>query len=292
MPSSTPTRRRWRAPKTRWPATRRSSCKADVTDEEEIGAAFDQMVDRLGLIGGAGQFGRDRPRPASRGDDAELFRQILDVNLVGTFITCRAALERMGESLAIVNIASVSGLRANQRPRRLWRFQGRREADVGRAGAGVWRARRAGELRRAGPIETPLIARLHTPADRLKWLQPHAARALRNGRGSRRRDRVPAVARGELYQRPDACRRWRLPVGWHHRRRLISFVRRVSDGQKQKSRWCGAWGKHDKSGSGRGSAGRSRRKRASRRGRGARRQGQGGARDRRYRAGRCSRARR
>ena len=41
-------------------------------------------------------------------------REILDVNLVGSFITAKAALERMGATLSIVNIASVSGLRANR----------------------------------------------------------------------------------------------------------------------------------------------------------------------------------
>ncbi len=44
----------------------------------------------------------------------ELFREILDVNLVGSFIASCAALERMGASLSIVNMASVSGIRANR----------------------------------------------------------------------------------------------------------------------------------------------------------------------------------
>jgi NAD(P)-dependent dehydrogenase (short-subunit alcohol dehydrogenase family) len=44
---------------------------------------------------------------------AEKFRELLDINLVGTLIASKAAVERMAETLAIVNIASVSGLRAN-----------------------------------------------------------------------------------------------------------------------------------------------------------------------------------
>jgi NAD(P)-dependent dehydrogenase (short-subunit alcohol dehydrogenase family) len=88
--------------------------QADITDEDEIAAAFDEVVDRLGLIGGlvnaAGIF---HEVPAEE-TSAELFREILDVNLVGSFIAAKAALERMGATLAIVNISSVSGARANR----------------------------------------------------------------------------------------------------------------------------------------------------------------------------------
>jgi 3-oxoacyl-[acyl-carrier protein] reductase len=42
-----------------------------------------------------------------------MFRQIVDVNLTGSFIVCRACLDHMGDTLAIVNLASVSGRRAN-----------------------------------------------------------------------------------------------------------------------------------------------------------------------------------
>lgn len=87
---------------------------ADVTDEEEIDDAFDQAADALGpvaaLVNAAG-LAREAPFEAT---SAELFRQILDVNLVGAFIAARAAVERMGEALSIVNVASVSGIRANR----------------------------------------------------------------------------------------------------------------------------------------------------------------------------------
>jgi NAD(P)-dependent dehydrogenase (short-subunit alcohol dehydrogenase family) len=45
---------------------------------------------------------------------AELLRELLDVNLVGAFIAAKAALERMGQALSVVNISSVSGMRANR----------------------------------------------------------------------------------------------------------------------------------------------------------------------------------
>jgi len=144
--------------------------KADVTDEGEISEAFDQVVDGLGLIGGlVNSAGIARSLPAEETTPA-LFRQILDVNLIGSFITCRAALERMGQSLAIVNIASVSGLRANQ---------GRVAYGASKAGVKLMSEVLAMELGgrgvrvncvAPGPIDTPLIARLHTLADRQKWL--------------------------------------------------------------------------------------------------------------------------
>jgi NAD(P)-dependent dehydrogenase (short-subunit alcohol dehydrogenase family) len=76
----------------------------------------------------------------------------------------------MGESLAIVNIASVSGMRANQ---------GRVAYGASKAGVKLMSEVLALEFGNRGvrvnciapgPIETPLIARLHTPADRQKWL--------------------------------------------------------------------------------------------------------------------------
>lgn len=86
--------------------------EADPTDEDEIAEAFDQVVDQLGLIGGLvalADFGR---RATVEDTSAEMLREALDVNLVGPFIASKAALERMGGSLSIVNVGSVSGVRA------------------------------------------------------------------------------------------------------------------------------------------------------------------------------------
>jgi NAD(P)-dependent dehydrogenase (short-subunit alcohol dehydrogenase family) len=88
--------------------------RADVSDEEEVAEAFDRVVDTLGLIGGLVNSAGIASDVSVEDTSAELFRQILDVNLVGSFICAKAALERMGEALSIVNIASVSGLRANR----------------------------------------------------------------------------------------------------------------------------------------------------------------------------------
>lgn len=145
--------------------------KADVTDEDEISEVFDQVVDRLGLIGALVNSAGIARDIAAEDTTPELFRQILDVNLVGSFITCRAALERMGQSLAIVNIASVSGLRANR---------GRVAYGASKAGVKLMSEVLALEFAARGarvncvapgPIDTPLVSRLHAPQDRRTWLR-------------------------------------------------------------------------------------------------------------------------
>ncbi len=143
----------------------------DITDEEEVADVFDRVADMLGplrgLVNSAG-IARDLPAMET---SAELFRQILDVNLVGSFITVKAAVERMGDELAVVNIASVSGLRANR---------GRVAYGASKAGVKMMSEVFAAELGRQsvrvnciapGPVDTPLIARLHTPEDRAEWIR-------------------------------------------------------------------------------------------------------------------------
>lgn len=144
--------------------------KVDVTDEEDVADVFDQVVDRLGLIGGlVNSAGIARNQPVLE-TTAELFRQVLDVNLVGSFITCRAAVERMSETLAIVNIASVSGIRANH---------GRVAYGASKAGVKLMSEVLALELGAEnvrvncvapGPINSPMVIRLHSPLERQRWL--------------------------------------------------------------------------------------------------------------------------
>lgn len=85
----------------------------DVTDEEEVAECLSQAVAQFGPVTGlVNCAGIARDIPAEK-TSAEIFRQVLDVNLTGSFITCRACLDEMGDTLAIVNLASVSGQRAN-----------------------------------------------------------------------------------------------------------------------------------------------------------------------------------
>ena len=142
----------------------------DVTDEEMVAEAFDQAVDALGPVGGlVNSAGVARDMPCME-TSAELFRQILDVNLVGSFVAAKAAVERMAETLSIVNLASVSGLRANH---------GRIAYGASKAGVAMMSQVMAVELAprdvrvncvAPGPVDTPMVARLHGDDARRQWL--------------------------------------------------------------------------------------------------------------------------
>lgn len=144
--------------------------RADITEEDEVAEAFDQIVDRLGLVGGLVNCAAIARAIPFEETSAETFRQILDVNVVGSFLTCRAALERMGETLSIVNLASVSGLRANR---------GRVAYGASKASVKLMSEVMALELAprgvrvnciAPGPIDTPMVAKLHQPQDRKVWI--------------------------------------------------------------------------------------------------------------------------
>ncbi|MDQ3318443.1 MAG: SDR family oxidoreductase, partial [Actinomycetota bacterium] len=103
----------------------------------------------------------------------ELWQETLNVNLTGTFLCCQAAAPAMAAARGgrIVTIASVSGQRG-----------GTGRAAYGASKGGVIALTRvmAVELARhnitvnaiaPGPIETPMIAELHTTADRAAWLK-------------------------------------------------------------------------------------------------------------------------
>src|SRR5690606_6084961 len=87
---------------------------ADVTDEELIAEAFDQVADALGPIGGLVNCAGVAHVAPCLETSAEALREMLDVHVVGSYITSRAAVERMGETLSIVNLGSVSGMRGNE----------------------------------------------------------------------------------------------------------------------------------------------------------------------------------
>lgn len=88
--------------------------EADPTDEDDMSEALDQVVDRLGLVGGVVSLAGFARAATVEDTSAETLREALEVNLIAPFIASRAALERMGAALSIVNVASVSALRAGQ----------------------------------------------------------------------------------------------------------------------------------------------------------------------------------
>lgn len=143
--------------------------EVDVTDENEVASAFDEVVDRLGLIGGLVNSAAIARAASVEDTTAEMLREMLEANLIGSFVTAKAALERMGESLSIVNIASVSGLRANRN---------RLAYGASKAGVKLMSEVMAIELAAQGvrvncvapgPVDTPMVARLHAPEERRLW---------------------------------------------------------------------------------------------------------------------------
>ena len=141
----------------------------DVTDEDEVADCLDQAVAANGPITGlVNSAGIARDLSAEK-TTVELFRQIIDVNLTGTFILCRSVLDRMGDSLSIVNLSSVSGLKANS---------GRVAYGASKAGVVLMSQVLANEWGASGvrvnvvapgPIDTPMVMRLHPTEDRKTW---------------------------------------------------------------------------------------------------------------------------
>ena len=143
--------------------------EVDITDEEIAAEIFDQVFDTMGPLAGlVNSAGIARDVPALE-TGADTFRQILDVNVVGSFIAIKAAVERMGETLSVVNVGSVSGLRANK---------GRTAYGASKAAVKLMSEVMAMELAPVnvrvnciapGPVDTPLVSRLMTEEDRRQW---------------------------------------------------------------------------------------------------------------------------
>src|SRR5205085_6928554 len=99
-------------------AAQRSLChfqQLDVTDEQavqELIARCDaEMGPLTGLVNSAGVAANVHCLDTS----AALFRKLLEVNLIGSFLTAREAARHMSQRGrgSIVNLASVSGVRGN-----------------------------------------------------------------------------------------------------------------------------------------------------------------------------------
>ncbi len=103
---------------------------------------------------------------------AALFRKILEVNLIGSFIVSREVARHMQAhgGGSIVNIASVSGIRGNS---------GRVAYGASKGGVITMTKVMAVELATKGirvnaiapgPVETPLVREVHTAEARAEWL--------------------------------------------------------------------------------------------------------------------------
>lgn len=140
----------------------------DVTDERAVERAAAETAEAFGGITGVvncAGIALDRP---SLETTPEQFRKILDVNVVGTFLVSKAVARIMkgGKGGSIVNMGSISGLRGSK---------GRVAYGASKGAIVTLTQVMANELARhairvnaiaPGPVETPMIAKLHTDADR------------------------------------------------------------------------------------------------------------------------------
>jgi NAD(P)-dependent dehydrogenase (short-subunit alcohol dehydrogenase family) len=146
--------------------------RMNVADEEAVVGAISaceaEFGPLTGLVNSAG-IGRDVPALAT---SADLFRQILEVNVIGSFVVSREVAKRMQEhrSGSIVNIASVSGIMGNE---------GRVAYGASKGGVIAMTKVMAVELAplgirvnaiAPGPIETPLVKEVHTAEARAAWM--------------------------------------------------------------------------------------------------------------------------
>ncbi|GGF18886.1 3-oxoacyl-ACP reductase [Aliidongia dinghuensis] len=148
--------------------------ETDVGDEASIHRLVDATVTlhgRLDLVVNSAGIGQSR---SFLDTPASLFDRILAINLRGTFLMGQAAARAMiaaGRGGAILNIASVSGLRGNV---------GRAAYGASKGGIVALTEVMAVELAHhgirvnalaPGPIETPLSATMHTGAERAGWTE-------------------------------------------------------------------------------------------------------------------------
>ncbi len=147
--------------------------EVDVADETAVVRLVADCTRDFGsLTGVVNSAGINRNVPALE-TSAALFRQVLDVNLVGSFLVAREAAKTMRDhgGGAIVNLASISGVTGNE---------GRAAYGASKGGVVVLTKVLAVEFAplgvrvnaiAPGPIETPMVAAMVPEADRAVWLE-------------------------------------------------------------------------------------------------------------------------
>ena len=145
----------------------------DVTDEAAAEKAVAMTGEALGGLDGVVNSAGIAADIHALETPVALLRKILDVNVVGTFIVARAAARIMKDrgGGAIVNIASVSGLRGGK---------GRSAYGASKGAVVVLTQVLANDLARynirvnavaPGLVDTPMVKAVHTAADRALWLR-------------------------------------------------------------------------------------------------------------------------
>lgn len=145
--------------------------KVDVTDEPAVEHELAAIEEELGPISGVVNSAGIAADKHVFDTPIDLFRRILDINVVGTFIVGRAAarhMQKRGRG-AIVNLASVAGVRGSK---------GRSAYGASKGAVIVLTQVMANDLARygirvnavaPGPIDTPLVRNLHAAEDRETW---------------------------------------------------------------------------------------------------------------------------
>jgi len=145
----------------------------DVTNEPATEKAIAMAGEALGRIDGvvnSAGIAADIPALAT---PVELFRKVLDVNVVGTFIVARAAARVMRNTGGgcIVNISSVAGLRGGK---------GRSAYGASKGAVIVLTQVLANDLARygirvnavaPGPVDTPMAQAMHSERDKAQWMR-------------------------------------------------------------------------------------------------------------------------
>ena len=140
----------------------------DVTNEKAVERAVEETVETFGGVTGVVNCAGIAADKHVFDTPADLFRRILDVNVVGTFLVGRAAARMMIDQGggAIVNIASISGLRGSK---------GRSAYGASKGAVVTLTQVMANDLApfkirvnavAPGPVETPMVKAIHTDADR------------------------------------------------------------------------------------------------------------------------------
>lgn len=140
----------------------------DVTDEAAVERAVADTVATLGGVSGVVNCAGIAADMHVLDTPVGLFRKILDVNVVGTFLVGRAAARHMrgAGGGAIVNVASISGLRGSK---------GRSAYGASKGAVVTLTQVMANDLApmgirvnavAPGPVETPMVKALHTAEDR------------------------------------------------------------------------------------------------------------------------------
>ena len=145
------------------------SAAADVCDEAAIEAVLASVLAHFGRIDGlVNSAGIAADIPALE-TPVDVFKRILDVNVIGSFIVARAVakvFKSAGSSGAIVNIASISGLRGSKGRVAYGASKGA-VVTMTQVLANDWAALgiRVNAVA-PGPIDTNMVANLHTQDDR------------------------------------------------------------------------------------------------------------------------------